>query len=140
MNSNLSRRRLLTAAALMPLTATLSLAGTGPADSARFVFVVLRGGMDGLGAVPAIGDPAFAGARGPLATFAAPALPLDKLFALHPSLEQLHAMYGQGEMAVVHAFPALGQSLLQVNQADRGRVRAALPRPPRAAPVGGDAS
>ena len=98
----LSRRRLLMAALLSPL-ASLSLAGTGNPGGNRFVFVVLRGGMDGLGAVPALGDPAFAAARGPLATYATPALPLDPLFALHPSLEQLHAMYGRGEMAVVHA-------------------------------------
>ena len=97
-----SRRRLLTAAMLSPL-ASLSLAGAGAPGTKRFVFVVLRGGMDGLGAVPALGDPAFAAARGPLASYATPALPLDPLFALHPNLEQLHAMYGRGEMAVVHA-------------------------------------
>ena len=42
-------------------------------DASRFVFVILRGGIDGLGAVPAIGDPDFAAARGPLAQFGAPA-------------------------------------------------------------------
>ena len=97
-----TRRRLLSAAALAPM-AGLSLAGSNTPTSPRFVFVVLRGGLDGLGAVPAVGDPAFAAARGPLATFATPALPLNDFFALHPSLEQLHAMYGRNEMAVVHA-------------------------------------
>ena len=42
--------------AAMPRLA-LAAAGTG---EARFVLVILRGGMDGLGAVPAIGDPDFA--------------------------------------------------------------------------------
>ncbi len=37
----------------------------------RFVFVILRGVMDGLPAVPAIGDPSFAQARGALADFSA---------------------------------------------------------------------
>lgn len=100
-----SRRRLLAAAALSPLAplSTLAFAGQGDAARPRFVFVVLRGGMDGLFAVPAPGDPAFAAARGPLAQFGAPALALDDTFALHPNLAQMHAMYGAGEMAVVHA-------------------------------------
>ena len=46
---------------------TLSFAGTAGAGGNRFVLVILRGGMDGLGAAPAIGDPDFAAARGPLA-------------------------------------------------------------------------
>ena len=100
-----TRRRMLAgalgAAALSPLS-TLSFAGG--AGGNRFVFVILRGGLDGLSAVPAIGDPDFAAARGQLAQFggAAP-LALDNTFALHPNLTQLHAMYGRGEMVVVHA-------------------------------------
>ena len=77
-------------------------AGTGAADK-RFVMVILRGGLDGLSAVPAVGDPAFAAARGPLAEFASPTLPLDAGFALHPNLAQLHALHGRGELAVVQA-------------------------------------
>ncbi len=77
-------------------------AGGGTATR-RFVFVILRGGMDGLNAVPAVGDPAFAEARGALASFPADALRLEGPFALHPLLPQLHTMYGQGELAVVHA-------------------------------------
>ena len=103
-----ARRRLLQsalgAAALAPF-ATLSLAA--PLNAAtterRFVFVILRGGLDALSAVPAIGDPAFAAARGALAPAPGSALPLDGLFALHPNLAQLHAIYGRGELAVVHA-------------------------------------
>jgi uncharacterized protein (DUF1501 family) len=95
-------RAALTAASLAPWS-TLSLAaGTNPGGR-RFVLVVLRGGLDGLSAVPAVGDPEFAAARGPLGQFAQPALPLDATFALHPSLAQLHAMHARGELAVVHA-------------------------------------
>jgi uncharacterized protein (DUF1501 family) len=69
----------------------------------RFVFIILRGGMDGLNAVPAIGDPAFADARGPLAQFTSTPLPLNGTLALNALLPQMHAMYGRGEMAVLHA-------------------------------------
>lgn len=101
-----TRRRLLHAAlgsaALGPLV-TLSFAGPARAGGNRFVFVILRGGLDGLYAVPAVGDPEFAPARGALAQYATPPLPLDGTFALHPTLVQLHAMHGRGELAVVHA-------------------------------------
>lgn len=77
------------------------------ATQRRLVVVVLRGGMDGLSAVPATGDPQWSAARGHLALPATgepgSALPLNGLFGLHPRLEQLAALYGQGEMAVVHA-------------------------------------
>ncbi|MBI5716270.1 MAG: DUF1501 domain-containing protein [Burkholderiales bacterium] len=106
-----TRRQILRAAlgagalpALAPW-ATLSVAqpAAARADAPRFVFVILRGGMDGLTAVPAPGDPAFAEARGLLGQFATPVLPLEGPFALHPLLPQLHAMYGRGELAVLHA-------------------------------------
>lgn len=102
----MQRRHLLhaaTAAALAPW-ARLSLAAS-PAREAgnRLVLVLLRGGMDGLTAVPAVGDPAYADARGPLAQMAGAPLPLDGLFALNPLLPQLHALYGQGELLVLQA-------------------------------------
>jgi uncharacterized protein (DUF1501 family) len=94
-------RAALGAAALTPM-ATLSLAAPSNSDR-RFVFVILRGGLDGLSAVPAIGDPDFGAARGPLAQFEQAPLVLDSTFALHPNLAQLHAMYGRGELVVLHA-------------------------------------
>ena len=101
-----SRRRVLVgalgAAALAPLSA-LSFAATSRPGDARFVFVILRGGLDGLYAVPAIGDPDFAAARGPLAQYEQAPLTLSGPFALHPNLAQMHAMYGGGELAVLHA-------------------------------------
>ena len=102
-----TRRHLLRAAlaagTLAPW-ATLSLGADAPAGNGkRFVFVILRGGMDGLSAAPVTGDPAFAEARGALGQFSAPPLPLQGPFALHPLLPQLHAMYGRGEAAVLHA-------------------------------------
>ena len=86
-----------------PFTSLSFAAASTPAAPQRFVFVLLRGGMDGLSAVPAVGDPEFTAARGALAQFAAPLLALDNTFALHPQLGQLHAMYARGELAVVQA-------------------------------------
>jgi uncharacterized protein (DUF1501 family) len=105
-----AHRRLLLGAALgsaMAPWATLSLAAGAPSSSShaerRFVLVILRGGMDGLTAAPVLGDPAFADARGLLGQFTSPVLPLQGPFALHPLLPELHAMYGRGEMALLHA-------------------------------------
>ncbi len=96
-------RQALAAGACWPW-ARLSLA-QAPVDALapRFVLVILRGGLDGLSAVPAIGDPAFAEARGPLGQFAGEPLPLHGPFVLNPLLPQLHTLYVRGEMAVLHA-------------------------------------
>lgn len=103
-SGGLTRRRLLRAAtAVLGMPVSLCLAGNGGAGGPRLALVILRGGMDGLSAVPAPGDPAFAPARGPLAEFAAPALVLDGVFALHPALGRLHALYQSKDAAIVHA-------------------------------------
>jgi len=100
------RRRLLrgtlAAGALAPWS-SLALGGQGAGDGPRFVMVILRGGLDGLSAVPPVGDPDFAPARGALAQFATPPLPIAAGFALHPQLAELHAMVTRGEALVVHA-------------------------------------
>ena len=102
-----NRRQWLVGAAALATPVSLAWAATAPGahpDDARFVFVLLRGGLDGLGAVPAIGDPDFAAARGPLANFGAAPLALEGTpFALHPSLTELHGLYRSGELAVIHA-------------------------------------
>ena len=77
----------------------LSLAAAGSDN--RLVVVILRGGMDGLAAVPPVGDPDYQRQRQGLAIDGA--LPLQGPFALHPALPRLHGMYGAGELAVVHA-------------------------------------
>src|SRR5262245_20996376 len=76
-----------------------------PTD-ARFVFVLLRGALDGLSAVPPVGDPNYTGLRGQIALAKSgndAALPLDSTFALHPALKFLHACYGAKELTVLHA-------------------------------------
>jgi uncharacterized protein (DUF1501 family) len=76
-----------------------------PTDS-RFVFVLLRGALDGLSAVPPVGDPGYASLRGPIALAKAgegAALPLSHEFGLHPALAFLHSSYRAKELAVLHA-------------------------------------
>jgi uncharacterized protein (DUF1501 family) len=108
MDTKLSRRRLLrgalaAGAAAASGWATLAVGGQAGPESPRLVAVVLRGGMDGLWTVPAIGDPHFATARGALAVYPEAPLPLSGPFALHPGFARLHAMWGRGELVVVHA-------------------------------------
>jgi uncharacterized protein (DUF1501 family) len=73
----------------------------------RLVLVFLRGGMDGLAAVPAYADPNHAARRGSLAVGApgtpGGALDLDGRFGLNPNLPELHKLYASRELAVVHA-------------------------------------
>jgi uncharacterized protein (DUF1501 family) len=69
---------------------------------ARFLLVILRGALDGLGAVPAYGDGNYAGKRGPLA-LTAPTQKLDGMFALHPSMSHLYQRYRDKQLIVFHA-------------------------------------
>ncbi len=101
----LTRRSLLGRAALtgvVALTPRLAFA-SAPTDR-RFVFIILRGAMDGLAAVMPVGDPFYAGLRGALATPGqGPVTKLDAMFALHPALASTAAMYAGGEALFVHA-------------------------------------
>ena len=105
----LNRRRFLTAAAIAGgalVTSRASFAVAGKSD-ARLVLVLLRGGLDGLSAVPPYGDPDYARLRRELA-IGQPgtdggAFDLDGFFGLHPSLAFLHEAYEDKELAVLHA-------------------------------------
>ena len=106
----LGRRDFLQAGALALggafLTSRLAFARTGTSKS-RFVFIIMRGALDGLAAVPPYGDPDYAGLRRELALKApgtpGGALPLNGLFGLHPSLGFLHDSYTARELVVFHA-------------------------------------
>ena len=86
-------------------TATVaSMPGLAMADAPtdrRLVVVILRGAMDGLSAIPPVGDPAYAGLRGDLA-IAAP-LPLDGFFGLHPAMSAIGDWYDKGDLLPVQA-------------------------------------
>jgi uncharacterized protein (DUF1501 family) len=69
----------------------------------RFVFVLLRGGFDGLAAVVPYGDPDYRRLRGPLAFNETDVIALDDTFGLAPGLGPLREFWDQGELAVVHA-------------------------------------
>jgi uncharacterized protein (DUF1501 family) len=85
------------------LASRVSFAAAGSGD-ARFVFVLLRGALDGLAAVPAVGDPDYVRLRGELDLSRSAALHrLDDTFALHPSLNFMAEQWGQKQLAVVHA-------------------------------------
>ena len=62
----------------------------------RMLVIVLRGALDGLGAVAPVGDPDWIGLRGDRALVLdgrTPALPLDSFFALNPAMPNLHRLY-----------------------------------------------
>ncbi|HYD72958.1 MAG TPA: DUF1501 domain-containing protein [Candidatus Binatia bacterium] len=103
----LNRRTLLGASAgAAALSFPVFAFGQAQATDKRLLVVILRGGMDGLSAVPAIGDPTYAGLRGRLAlqrSGQSAVLPLDDTFALHPNLQKMHALYHAGELLPVHA-------------------------------------
>ena len=69
----------------------------------RFVFVLLRGGFDGLAAVVPYADPAYEALRGALAFQATDLTILNSSFALAPGLAPLKAFWDRGELAVLHA-------------------------------------
>ncbi|RAU22680.1 hypothetical protein CU669_08385 [Paramagnetospirillum kuznetsovii] len=101
----LNRRAFLAAAG----AAALSFPGQGlaglPGDR-WLVVIILRGGMDGLHAVPPLGDPSYGAARGALALGRGGeggALDLDGFFGLHPALVGLEPLWRRKELAVVHA-------------------------------------
>ncbi len=108
MNKPLSRRTFigtsLFAGASTLMASRLAFANA-PTD-ARFVFVLLRGALDGLSAVPPVGDPDYAALRGSIAlakSGADAALPLEGPFGLHPALKFLHQSFAAKELAILHA-------------------------------------
>src|SRR5215813_8551820 len=72
----------------------------------RLLVIILRGALDGLGAVAPVGDPDWIGLRGERALILGgntPALPLDSFFALNPAMPNFHRLYQAKQAAIVHA-------------------------------------
>jgi uncharacterized protein (DUF1501 family) len=69
----------------------------------RFVFVLLRGGFDGLAAVVPVGDPAYRALRDAFAYEESALAMLDDTFGLAPGLAPLRPFWDQGQLAVSHA-------------------------------------
>jgi uncharacterized protein (DUF1501 family) len=149
--SMLNRRTLLAASAGAGALSFPVLAfGQAQASDKRLLVIILRGGLDGLSAVPPVGDPAYASLRGRLAlprNGAGAALALDDTFALHPNLAKMHALYRGGELLPIHACATAyrershfdAQNVLETGAAapfarTEGWLNAALGALPRARP------
>jgi uncharacterized protein (DUF1501 family) len=85
------------------LSSRLSFASTTANGRSRFVFVILRGALDGLAAVPPYGDPDYGLLRRDLAFSSSNVLRLNELFGLHPSLAFLNESFAARELIVFHA-------------------------------------
>ena len=105
-----TRRQFISQTAVAGLVAAAGLPGlalaAAPTDR-RLLLVILRGGMDGLSALPPYGDPEYDGLRGELRIArpesAAGALRLDGLFGLHPALKPLYPFFERDELLPIHA-------------------------------------
>jgi uncharacterized protein (DUF1501 family) len=105
----ITRRLILRALGTAPLMPGLAFADIPHAASQQkiFILIILRGAMDGLAAVPPLGDPDYARLRKNLAlgTVTAPngCLKLDSKFFLHPALAPVMPLYTQGDFLILHA-------------------------------------
>lgn len=106
METPLSRRLLLKGLcglSLLPVCGGMRVSFAAAPGDARFIFIILRGAMDGLAAVPAYGDKNYAAARGSMALPASGMTRLDNFYALHKSFSSFGALFKGGEAAVIHA-------------------------------------
>jgi uncharacterized protein (DUF1501 family) len=95
----------LSGLSLSMLGGTASFAQTG-GSTGKFVFVILRGAMDGLSAVVPYADPNYRSLRGAIALDGPGGvngtLPLTQGFGLHPSLRGLHGLWVDKQMSFMH--------------------------------------
>lgn len=101
-----TRRRLLMGLSTLALPWPNLALAAAPTDR-RFVFVILRGGLDGIGAVAPFADPDYRALRGEIA-LPEPgqdggAIDLDGRFGLHPALAPLEPLWRGKQLAIVHA-------------------------------------
>jgi uncharacterized protein (DUF1501 family) len=124
-----TRRHLLLGLSALALPFPNLALAAAPTDR-RFVFVVLRGGLDGIGAVVPYADADYRALRGEIA-LAAPgqdggAIDLDGRFGLHPAMAPLERLWREKQLAIVHAVATPyrqrshfdGQDLLENGTAD----------------------
>ena len=129
----LDRRSFLSTGTLGVLASAFAprIAFARAATDKRFVFIIQRGAADGLGTIGAVGDPAFAGARGDLAADFATGAKLDGMFTLHPAMTASAGLYKQGEALFAHAIASPyrdrshfdGQNVLETGGASAYQVR-----------------
>jgi uncharacterized protein (DUF1501 family) len=101
-----SRRALLAGSGSLFAWSMLPRLARAEGRDPRLLVIILRGALDGLGAVAPVGDPDWIGLRGERALVLdgkTPALPLDSFFALNPAMPNFHRLYQAKQAAVVHA-------------------------------------
>lgn len=108
--SGLSRRSFLRATAILTFAGLPDLSFAANAGDGRLMVILLRGGMDGLFAMPPIGEPKLPSMRKDL--LPSGLLKLDGFFALHPALQNVHDLFRQGQAMLVHSTsnPYVGRS------------------------------
>ena len=107
---SVTRRELLKASAILTFAALPELSLAKDVSETRLLVILLRGGMDGLYAVPPIGDSQLAGLRRHINP--QEFHKLDGFFALHPVFGNIKGIYDQGQALLVHAtsLPYTGRS------------------------------
>jgi uncharacterized protein (DUF1501 family) len=102
-----SRRGVLTGAgALVASSVVPRVSSAAGGRDPRFLFVFLRGGLDGLATVAPVGDPNYEAARGGLElsrTGATAGIPLDDFFVLNAKMPFVASLFARNEAAIVHA-------------------------------------
>jgi uncharacterized protein (DUF1501 family) len=150
--SHLTRRAFVGAVGATFASATIPRwASAAGARDPRFVVVILRGALDGLSAVAPIGDPDYADLHRDLALRwdgEHPALRLDDIFGLNPSMANFARLYAARQALVVHATATAyrdrshfdGQDVLESGLApghvESGWLNRAVAALPRGARVG----
>ena len=104
---NCTRRNFLIGGATSVFFTGLNLStpvGASIGPKKNLIVVMLRGGLDGLSAVPAIGDKKFKKYRKNLyGEYSKDVFKISEDFGLHPKLEHFNILYGRNEATVVHA-------------------------------------
>ncbi|MEO6396496.1 MAG: DUF1501 domain-containing protein [Devosia sp.] len=106
----ISRRNLLKATAILSFAALPEFSFAKTPSETRLLTVLLRGGLDGMFAMPPVGDKRLAALRpriNPDKT-----LKLDGFFGLHSAFKNIYDMYQKGEALLVHgaSMPYTGRS------------------------------
>ncbi|MEZ9312917.1 DUF1501 domain-containing protein [Vibrio sp. 10N.286.49.F3] len=101
---SINRRQFMGITAAVGVSAMLpfpSFAKTGSDNI--FIWVSLRGAMDGLNVVVPHADPDYSNLRPNIGLKPEQLVKLDDFFGLHPSLKQCHQWYESNELSFVHA-------------------------------------
>ncbi|MDI1246688.1 MAG: DUF1501 domain-containing protein [Rhodoferax sp.] len=96
----MKRRTFLGGAAALTLTGTGALAANATGQR-RLLVILLRGGMDGLAAIPPVGDSGLREIRAGLTP--STTLAGNDFFGVHPALPTFASLMGLGEAVAIHA-------------------------------------